>query len=120
MVATAEIRTFNQADEVHTFDRARFEIVTIGGGPVLRYVFEPGWCWSTDHAESEGTPLCPAPHTLYHVSGILHVKMEDGTEFDAGPGAVSVLPPNHDAWVVGNEPVVAIDFALVIDGAGSA
>ena len=36
--------------------------------------------------------------------------MEDGTEFDLGPGDVSVLPSGHDAWVVGDEPVVLVDW----------
>lgn len=112
----AEIRTFDSADQTVPFPRARFDVVNLAGGSVLRYVFEPGWRWSTDHAEQEGTPLCTAPHLLYHLSGTLHVKMEDGTEFNAGPGAVTSLPSNHDAWVVGDEPVVAIDFALAMSG----
>ena len=36
--------------------------------------------------------------------------MADGTEFESAPGDVSVLPPGHDAWVVGDEPVEAIDW----------
>jgi hypothetical protein len=37
--------------------------------------------------------------------------MADGTEFEAGPGDVTMLPAGHDAWVVGNEPVVVIDWS---------
>jgi hypothetical protein len=36
--------------------------------------------------------------------------MEDGTEFDLGPGDVSVLPSGHDAWVIGDDPVVLVDW----------
>ena len=32
--------------------------------------------------------------------------MDDGTEFIAGPGDVTSLAMSHDAWVVGDEPVV--------------
>jgi hypothetical protein len=38
------------------------------------------------------------------------LKMADGKEMELGPGDVVVIPPGHDAWVVGNEPVVAIDW----------
>ena len=58
-----------------------------------------------------GTEWCEAPHFQYHVSGRLHAVMSDGTEFEAGPGEVTALPPGHDGWVVGNEPVVLIDWS---------
>jgi len=57
-----------------------------------------------------GTAWCEAPHFQYQVSGRLHIQMADGTSLDSGPGDVTVLPSGHDAWVVGNEPVVAIDW----------
>jgi hypothetical protein len=57
-----------------------------------------------------GTDLCQAPHQQYQLSGRMHVVMADGTEVDSGPGDVTSLPPGHDAWVVGDEPVVAIDW----------
>jgi hypothetical protein len=49
-------------------------------------------------------------HQQYQISGRIHVVMADGTEFDSGPGEITSLPPGHDAWVVGDEPVVAIDW----------
>ena len=57
-----------------------------------------------------GTDLCMAPHQQYLVSGRIHVTMADGTEIDSVPGEITSLPPGHDAWVVGDEPVVAIDW----------
>jgi hypothetical protein len=36
--------------------------------------------------------------------------MEDGTEFDAGPGEITYLPAGHDAWVVGDEAVTLVDW----------
>jgi uncharacterized cupin superfamily protein len=51
-----------------------------------------------------------APHQQYHVSGRMHVTMQDGTEMESGTGEVTSLPPGHDAWVVGDETVVAIDW----------
>jgi hypothetical protein len=43
-------------------------------------------------------------------AGVLRIQMADGTTFDAGPGAVTALPSGHDAWVVGDEPVVVVDW----------
>jgi quercetin dioxygenase-like cupin family protein len=71
---------------------------------------EPGWKWSKDVKLIVNTNSCQMTHTGYGISGRLHAKMDDGTEREFGPGEVSYVPPGHDAWVVGNEPLVAIDF----------
>jgi len=57
------------------------------------------------------TKSCEAPHFQYQVSGTLKIHMDDGTEFISRAGDVSLLTSGHDAWVVGNEPVVVIDWA---------
>ena len=57
-----------------------------------------------------GTESCEAPHLQYHVSGQLAIRMDDGTEMIAHPGDVTSLPSGHDAWVVGDEPVVVVDW----------
>jgi hypothetical protein len=57
------------------------------------------------------TETCQAPHLQYHVSGPLRVRMDDGSEDEFGSGELSLLPPGHDAWVMGNEPVVVIDIS---------
>jgi hypothetical protein len=41
--------------------------------------------------------------------------MDNGDEFDCRPGDVSLLPSGHDAWVVGDEPAVVVDFQGMID-----
>jgi hypothetical protein len=73
-------------------------------------VFQPGWRWSHDVKPIAGTASCEAPHFQYHVSGRLAIRMDDGTELVAGPGDVTSLPSGHDAWVVGDEPVVVVDW----------
>jgi hypothetical protein len=69
-------------------------------------VFEPGWRWPNDVKPRVGTASCEAPHFQYHVSGRLAIRMDDGDEFVAEPGDITSLPSGHDAWVVGDEPVV--------------
>ena len=107
---TTEHVSFEKPDEVRQFPHGRVEIVTVGGAGIGRLVLEPGWRWSNDVKPIAGTDLCEAPHMQYHVSGRVHVLMADGTEFEAGPGDVTSLPQGHDAWVVGDEPVVVVDW----------
>jgi hypothetical protein len=110
MTQQAEHRSFSQADEIREFPNGRAEILKVGGGDVGRLVFEAGWRWSNDLKPIAKTESCEAPHFQYHVSGKLAIVMDDGTEFVAEPGDVTSLPSGHDAWVVGDEPVVVVDW----------
>jgi quercetin dioxygenase-like cupin family protein len=107
---TTEHRSFEHPDQVREFPFGRAEILKVGGGEVGRLVFEPGWRWSEHVKPIAGTDSCQAPHFQYHVSGRIAIQMDDGTTFEAGPGDVTSLPSGHDAWVVGDEPVVAVDW----------
>lgn len=109
-MANAEYKNFSSPDETRTFTNGKVEVLNIGGGNVGRLTLEPGWRWSQDVKPLAGTEWCEAPHFQYQVSGRLHVLMEDGTEFDLNPGDVMALPSGHDAWVVGDEPVVVVDW----------
>ena len=110
-MAGGEIRSFATPDETRTFEKGRADVLAIGGGSVWRLTFEPGWRWSLHVRPIAGTEWCEAPHFQYHLSGRLHAVDSDGAEFDAGPGDVTCLPSGHDAWVVGDEPVVTVDWA---------
>jgi mannose-6-phosphate isomerase-like protein (cupin superfamily) len=111
----AEVKSFNKPDEVRTFPKGKLELVKIGGSMIGRAVFEPGWRWSTSVKPIAKTESCQAAHFQYHVSGTLHVVMDDGGQFDCKAGDVSLFPPGHDAWVIGNEPVVMVDFQGMVD-----
>ncbi len=107
---TAEQKTFAAPDESRTFERGQLDLLTIGGSEIGRLTLHPGWRWSDHIKPIAGTELCEAPHFQYHVQGTLHIVMADGTELDARPGDVTALPQGHDAWVVGDEPVVVVDW----------
>jgi len=111
----AELKSFGKPDEVREFSKGRVELVTVGGATVGRAIFEPGWRWLTSVQPLAKTKSCEAPHFQYHVSGVLKVVMDDGTEFECRAGDVTLFPSGHDAWVVGNEPVVVVDFQGMID-----
>jgi hypothetical protein len=105
-----EVKNLNSPEETRNFDKGKLDLVKIGGAMVGRAVFQPGWKWSESLKPIAKTKSCEAPHFQYHVSGTIRVRMDDGTERDLKPGDVSLLPSGHDAWVVGNEPVVVVDF----------
>lgn len=111
----AELKNFEKPDEVREFPKGRVELVKIGGATIGRATFQPGWKWSTSVQPLAKTTSCEAPHFQYHLSGVLMVKMDDGTVLECKPGQVSLLPQGHDAWVVGNEPAVVVDFQGMID-----
>jgi hypothetical protein len=115
----AELKSFGKPEEVREFPKGRVDLLKIGGAMVGRATFEPGWKWSTSVQPIAKTKSCEAPHFQYHVSGVLMVLMDDGTELECKPGDVSLLPSGHDAWVVGNEPAVIVDFQGMVDYAKS-
>ncbi len=110
-----EVKSLNSPEEVRDFDKGKVELVKIGGATIGRAIFQPGWKWSESVKPIAKTELCEAPHFQYHLSGTLRVRFEDGTEKDLKAGDVSLLGAGHDAWVVGNEPVVVVDFQGMVD-----
>jgi len=99
-------------DEVRRFegDTGQLELVNLEAGSVGRATFKPGWRWSEHVKPIAGTDSCEAAHTGYFVSGRMKVVMDDGEEIEYGPGDFAVIPPGHDAWIVGDEDCVVIDW----------
>ena len=111
----AEVKSFNKPDEVREFPLGKLELLKMGNATIARAIFQPGWKWSTSVQPIAHTKSCEAPHFQYHISGILKVKMDDGTLLECKAGDISSLPEGHDAWVVGNEPAVLVDFQGMVD-----
>ena len=110
LIQQIQKRSMSKPDERRTFENGIVELVTLGDVTFGRATFDPGWRWSTCVKPIARTASCEVPHLKYQVSGRIHVVMDDGTEQEFGPGDLSLIPPGHDAWVVGNEPVVVIDI----------
>jgi DNA-binding CsgD family transcriptional regulator/mannose-6-phosphate isomerase-like protein (cupin superfamily) len=99
------------AESARRVGSAELAVASVGDTTITREVMAPGWRWSTDVKPVVGTDLCRALHQLFVVSGRLHFVMEDGGELSVGPGDAAVVPPGHDAWVVGEEPCEIVDFS---------
>ena len=109
-MSTFQKKSFNAPEETRTPTNARVELVKFGDMPVARVSYGPGWKWSEHVKPVVGTDSCQVAHFNYGISGRLHVRMDDGTESEVGPGDVQLLGPGHDAWVVGDKPFVMLDF----------
>ncbi len=103
-------RRFSESTDVRRFPHGHVDVVDMDDHVVGRMVYEAGWRWSMDVKPIAGTESCQYHHVGYTVSGRLRVQMPDGTELEVGPDEVFEFPPGHDAWVVGDEPWVGIDF----------
>ena len=108
-------KDFTDPDEVRQFPHGHVDLVNVGPATVGRAEFEPGWRWSQDVKPIAGTASCQAAHTGYVLSGRMHVVMDDGTEGEAGPGDAVVISPGHDAWVVGDEDCVMLDWSGAVN-----
>lgn len=111
----AEVKSLEKPDEVRGFDKGRLELVNVGGRTIGRAVFQPGWKWSAHVKPIAKTKSCEAPHFQYQLAGRMQIVMDDGVEFVTKAGDVMNIPPGHDAWVLGDEPVVVVDFQGFVD-----
>jgi mannose-6-phosphate isomerase-like protein (cupin superfamily) len=97
-------------DETRSFEKGKIEFANVANTSIGRAYFEPGWSWEKCIKPIVKTDSCQVTHTTYVISGRLRVRMDDGSEEEFGSGDVGYVPPGHNAWVVGNEPFVAVDF----------
>jgi mannose-6-phosphate isomerase-like protein (cupin superfamily) len=110
-MASAEAKNFDRPDETRRFENhGKMDIVNVHGGSIGKGIFEPGWQWSKDVKPLVKTESCQVHHLGYVLSGRMRVRMNDGTEAEVGPGDVVEIDPGHDAWTVGDEPCVMLDF----------
>jgi hypothetical protein len=105
------LKRFEAPDEVRTFPKGRFELITLGGVTIGRATYQPGWRWSVDVGPSVGTERCVVEHVGLVLGGHATAAMADGTVHDLTPGTLFYIPPEpHDSWVVGGEPYVSLHF----------
>jgi class 3 adenylate cyclase len=98
----------DRSNDVRTFPRGRAEVVKIDGSAIGRVTYEAGWRWSTDLAPTMGTRTCQLHHVGYAISGVMSIAMDDGLIMEIPGGSAFEIPAGHDAWVVGDEPWVAV------------
>ena len=103
-------KNFDSPDETRPIAGGSVDVVNFGELQPMRTTFQPGWRWSESVKPIVKTESCQVHHLSYFLSGRLVVRMDDGSEAEFGPGDIAEIPEGHDAWVIGDEPVVALDF----------
>lgn len=109
-------KSFSSPDETRSPDKTKLEVVDLGGVKAARMTLQPGWRWSECIKPVAKTESCQVRHVGTVVSGRIHVKHDDGTEAELGPGDAYIIEPGHDAWIVGNEPLVGYEFESTAAG----
>ena len=104
-------KRFDRPNEIRRVEKAHIELVELGELTIGRAIFEPGWRWSEHVKPIVGTESCQVHHLGYVVSGHLHIEMTDGASMDVMGGDAFEIPPGHDAWVIGDEPWISVDWA---------
>jgi len=111
-MTTIAKKSFSSPDDTaRPFAKGVIETVNIGGLVLNRETLEPGWKWSEHVQPVAQTDSCQKYHVKYFLSGRQKVVMNDGSEFEYGPGDVAIIQPGHDAWVVGDEPNVLLELS---------
>lgn len=108
---TAHSKNLGEPEETQQFPGITADLVDLGDITVGKYTAEPGWRWSTHVRPQVGGDWCQARHVGVMISGRLGIRLEDGTTFELGPDDVYVIPPGHDGYTIGHEPVVNIEWA---------
>lgn len=105
-------KSISNPDEIREFPNGSgdVKVLELGEETLGYYTFNPGWKWSTDMKPKVGGETCQVTHNLYVLSGRMAIRMEDGSEFEVGPGDASFIAPGHDAWIIGDEPCVCLDW----------
>src|SRR4051794_29117626 len=103
-------RNLDTPDETRTPDKTLLQLVQLDGAKVARGTLQPGWKWSECIKPVVGTDSCQAHHLGVLMSGGMHAVHDDGSEIDVHSGEVYEIQPGHDAWVLGDAPVVFFEF----------
>jgi len=115
-MAVLEARNIDKPDERRDFPRGHLDAVHLPGGVICgRTTFGTGWRWSESVKPIAGTDSCMFHHVGYVLSGRMQVRLDDGAELEIGPGDAFEIAPGHDAWTVGDEDCVTVDFTTEDD-----
>jgi hypothetical protein len=105
-VNSGSAKSLHKPDDHLSKGGVGIDVVQLGDLKVKRATYPAGWRYS----ETMGAPLCYDTHVGYAVSGRIHVDLSDGSSIEIGSGDVFMIPAGHDAYVVGDEPFVLVQF----------
>jgi class 3 adenylate cyclase len=110
-----QFRRFGDGSEARELPKGHADVVTLDEATIGLARWEPGWRWSVHLRPIAGTESCPFHHLGYAMSGSLRVVMDGGETVDIPPGSAYEIPAGHDAWVLGDEPFVTVEWTSARD-----
>ena len=113
-----EHKSLNAPDEIRELLMMSLGLLRVGSLTVGYGQVQPGWRWSTHMRKETDEPLCQIHHLQLMLSGRFAIQMDDGEYAEIGPNEVFDVPPGHDVWVLGDEPVAVVDFLGNIEQLG--
>lgn len=111
-------KSLNEPDEVRELPGVTLNLLRVGSLAVGYATVVPSFRWSTHLRKETDEPLCQIHHLQLLLSGRFAVEMDDGEYVEIGPNEIFDVPPGHDAWVLGDEPAVLLDFLGNIEQLG--
>lgn len=112
-MAEIKRRNLRAPDERVTYPFGATDEVHLGELVVGRSRHQPGWRWSEHIRPIIGTQRCETHHVGVLLHGQLGIRLDDGTETVLQPDDVYDIPPGHEGWVVGDEPVEIVEWVGV-------
>ena len=103
-------KSLHTPDETRKYGKGKIDVVEVGGVTIGRSHHESGWRWSEHVKPIAKTDWCEVHHVGYIVQGRMKIVSLDGVEDEIVAGDAFVIPPGHDAWTVGSETVILLDF----------
>ncbi len=110
LVTDLEVKSHDHPDERRRPEKTEVDLVTVGGYTIGRFTFAPGWRWSDYIKSVVHTDSCQNNHVGFCVAGVMEVETTDGARATIKVGDSYTIPPGHNAWVVGEQPFVGVEF----------
>lgn len=117
-MARIQRKSVIEPDEIRELPGLTLNLLRVGSLSLGYATVQPGFRWSTHLRKETDEPLCQIHHLQLLLSGRFAVEMDDGEYVEIGPNEVFDVPPGHDAWVLGDEPAVILDFLGNIEQLG--
>ncbi|MEZ5284238.1 MAG: hypothetical protein R2712_05390 [Vicinamibacterales bacterium] len=94
----------------HEVAGVRIDLAPAGAGRIKRVIYPAGFRWSRDMRPVSHTERCMFAHVGFLLQGQVHVEYPDGCTVEFRAPQVVTIEPGHDAWVVGEEDAILIEF----------
>ena len=102
----AQKKSLDRPDEHIQLGWLTADVVQLGDASIARTEMAPGARCSLNN----GGRMCQANHAGVVLTGRMGVETDDGTHLEFAPNDVFDVGPGHDGYVIGDEPLVFVNW----------